>query len=297
MKANRISKPANFIINILFLVIMVCCIAPLLLVLAVSFTDEASLQKTGYQFIPEAFSLEPYKYLFNMKDAILQAYGVTIFVTVVGTLLCIALCALYAYPISRKDLKYRRFFTIFLFFTMLFGGGIVPWYLVCTQLLGLQNNIWALIVPSLMNGFYVIVLRTFFMTTIPGEVLESAKMDGANELTTFIRIVVPLSLPALATISIFSAVGFWNDYWLPLMLISDADLYNLQYLIYRVMMNIQFLAENSSTTSSLAVAAATAPKEGARMALAMVTIGPIILIYPYMQKFFIKGLTIGAIKG
>lgn len=295
---NSISGLSNAILNVILLALVLACLLPLLLVISVSVTDEVVLLEHGYRFIPAKLSFESFSFLWNVGGAgILQAYGVTILVTAAGTVLSLAVVALYAYPLSRRDLQHRNFFMFFLFFTMLFSGGIVPWYLICTQVLHIQNTVWALIVPYVMNGFYVIVLRTFFMNTIPAELLESAKIDGAGEWKTFLRIVIPLSLPGLATIGIFAAVMYWNDYFLPLMLITEPELSNLQYMIYRIMMNIQFLSEYGTKVSDVRSAMASAPTESVRMAIAVLTIGPIVLIYPFLQKYFIKGLTIGAIKG
>lgn len=291
-----ISKVSNALLHLLLLAVTLVCILPVILVITVSLTDETALSEYGYQFWIRDFSLKAYDFIFQVGEGILQAYGVTIFTTVAGTLLSLAVIALFAYPLSRKDLKYRNKFMFFLFFTTLFNGGLVSWYLICTQLLHLNNTLWALIFPYVMNGFYVIVLRTFFSTAIPAELIESAKIDGAGELMTFVRIVLPLALPGLATIAIFASVGFWNDYFLPLMLITEPDLYNLQYLIFRVMNNIQFLSENSDKLTMVQITY-QAPKESARMALAVITIGPIVAVYPWLQKYFIKGLTIGAVKG
>ncbi|ACT01215.1 carbohydrate ABC transporter permease [Paenibacillus sp. JDR-2] len=295
---TSISRTTNIIVNLFLIVLVLLCLLPIVLVLSVSFTDETSLLNQGYNFIPGKFSIEPYRFLMDTNlSGILNAYKITIFNTVVGTMLTLLMVALYAYPLSRKDLKYNNFFTFFLYFTMLFGGGMVPWYLVCTQVLGLKDSIWAMILPSIFNGFFVFVMRTFYKSTIPVEVLESAKIDGAGEYRIFFQIVLPLSLPAIATVAIFTAVGFWNDYWLPLMLINDPKLSNLQYMIYRIMTNIQAIREYSQDASGIATSLANAPSEGIRMAMAMITMGPIVLIYPFLQKYFVKGLTIGAIKG
>lgn len=292
----NVSKLTNALLHLVLVAVTLICILPVILVVTVSFTDEGALGKYGYQFWIREFSLSAYKFIFQVGEGIFQAYGITILTTVVGTLLSIAVIALFAYPLSRKDLKYRNKFMFFLFFTTLFNGGLVSWYLICTQLLHLNNTIWALILPYVMNGFYVIVLRTFFSTAIPPELIESAKIDGAGELKTFIRIVLPLALPGLATVAIFASVSYWNDYFLPLMLITEPDMYNLQYLIFRVMNNIQFLSENSDKLTMVQIQY-QAPEESARMALAVITIGPIVAVYPWLQKYFIKGLTVGAVKG
>lgn len=292
----NVSKWSNALLHLILSLVALACILPIILVFCVSITDEKTLQLNGYQFWVTHFSLDSYKFIFKAGEGIFQAYGVTLTTTIVGTVLSLLVIAMFAYPLSRRDLKYRNKFMFFLFFTTLFHGGLVSWYLICTQLLHLNNTIGGLIFPYLMNGFYVIVLRTFFAQSIPAELIESAKMDGAGEFKTFVRIVLPLSLPGLATIAIFASVTYWNDYFLPLMLITEPKLYNLQYLIFRIMNNIQFLMENSAKLT-FAQIAYQAPKESARMALAVVTVGPIVAVYPWLQKYFIKGLTIGAVKG
>jgi putative aldouronate transport system permease protein len=215
-----------------------------------------------------------------------------------GTALSLLVIALYAYPISRKDFKYRNQFTFFVFFTMIFGGGLVPWYMVCVQLLHLKNTIWAMIFPALMNGWYVLIMRTFFATSIPDSIIESAKIDGAGEWRTFFQIVLPLSLPGLATVALFNTLAFWNDWYLPLMFITKANLYNLQYTMYKMLANIQFLIQSSSAMSGRASEMLkNLPSETSRMAMCILAVGPIIFAYPFFQKYFVKGLTVGAVKG
>ncbi|MGO4370582.1 carbohydrate ABC transporter permease [Paenibacillus sp. MCAF20] len=206
---------------------------------------------------------------------------------------------MYAYPISRTDFPQRKFFTFFIFLTMLFNGGLVPWYLVYVNMLGLRNNIWALVLPLLVSAFFVIIIRTFFQTTIPTAVLESAKIDGAGEMRIFFQIVLPLSLPVLATVALFSTLNYWNDWFLSLVFISDDKTLSIQYLMYKMLMNIQFLANNSTAAAQIAAAGGNVqyPNETVRMAMAIVGIGPIVFAYPFFQKYFVKGLTVGAVKG
>jgi putative aldouronate transport system permease protein len=298
-KQNLISKPANAVLNFAFIIYSLLCIIPLFLVLAVSFSDEISIAKDGYKFIPEKFSTAAYHYLFLNSKAIITAYGVTIFATVVGSVLSIVVIALYAYPLSRKDFKYRNLFTFIVFFTMLFSGGLVPWYLVCTRILHIQDTIWALIIPYLMNGWYVLIMRTFFSTTIPDSIIEAAKIDGAGEFRIFAVIVIPLAKPVIATIALFNTIFYWNDWWLPLMLLKTKDnLANLQFTMYKITTNIQYLtqiAPNAAAQSGNTVA--MMPSETARMAMCVLAVGPIIIAYPFFQKYFVKGLTIGGVKG
>lgn len=282
--------------NIVFTIWSLLCILPLLLVVAVSFTDENTVTIEGYNFIASKWSTYAYNYIFLQGSSILRSYALTIFVTLFGTILSVVVIAMYAYPISRRDFKYRNKFSFFVFFTMIFNGGLVPWYMTLTQLLHITNTIWAYIFPMLVNAWYILILKTFFQTTIPEVLIESAKLDGAGEFRTFWQIVIPLSKPGLATVALFQTLGFWNDWFQPLMFIEDGKLYNLQYLLYRLMINIQYMSEVSSTTS-VTSELSKLPGQTARMAMCVLAVGPIIFAYPFFQKYFIKGLTVGAVKG
>jgi putative aldouronate transport system permease protein len=295
-RGNSISFTANAIIHIIFILISLSCIVPLLLVVAVSITDESTVVVQGYRFIPDKLSLEAYRYLWQEGRTIFNAYGVTVFTTVVGTVLSLVVISTFAYPLSRKDFAYRKLFTFLVVFTLLFNGGLVSWYLVTTQVLHLKNNIWALIVPYLFNGWYVMIMKTYFTTTIPDPVIESAKIDGAGEFRTFLTIVLPLSLPGLATIGLFSAIVYWNDWWLPLMLITNDKLLNMQYLMYKAQSFADFLSSASGLNYG-SIMQLSPPSLTLRMALAVVGIGPIVLAYPFFQKYFVQGLTVGAVKG
>jgi putative aldouronate transport system permease protein len=295
---KSISRGSNALLNVFFLIYSVACIAPLLLVIAVSFTDEKTVYRTGYSYIPAKLSLAAYKFVFTNVDQVLHAYGVTILVTVAGSLVSLLFTAMLAYVLSRKDFKYRKALSFYVFFTILFSGGFVPWYVICVRLLHIKDTLWALILPYLLNGWYVIILRTFFATNVPDEILESARMDGAGELRTFFIIVTPLAIPGLATIGLFNVLTYWNDWWLPLTLISNDKLYNLQYLMYKVELDIQYLKTARQSMGALALKELMSiPSETSRMAMAVIAIGPIIMAYPFFQRYFVKGLTIGALKG
>ena len=301
-KPKRKSKKAlndlplfyKLLLNLIFIAVTITCLWPILLAIGISFTDEASLMKDGYNVIPRQFSFDAYNYLFTNLNQIMNAYKTTIFNTVTGVLLSVMMIAFYAYPLSRKDFKYRKFFTFLIFVTMIFNGGMVPWYLVCSRILHLQNTVWAMIIPYLFSAWYVIILRTFFTLNIPDSLIEAAKIDGAGEFLIFFKLILPLSLPGIATIALFQTLGYWNDWWLPLMLVSKPELSNLQFLLYRILTNVQVIAENSAYISG---EAAKVPTESVRMAICIVAIGPIILAYPFFQRYFIQGLTVGAIKG
>ncbi|NOU72261.1 ABC transporter permease subunit [Paenibacillus sp. LMG 31458] len=287
----------HWLLHLVFLLIACTTILPIILVFMVSVTDETTITQNGYSFFPQKISFEAYKYLFLDSMTIIRAYGVTILITVVGTIVGLMLTALLAYPISRRDFPYKNMLTFFVFFTMLFNGGLVPWYLVFTKLIPLKDTIWSLIIPGLLlNGFFVLIMRTFFATSIPMAIIESAYMDGASESRIFFRIVLPLSTPVLATIGLFNTLGYWNDWFNSLVFLTDSKYYSLQYLLNKILLNIQFLSQNSRNTNASQIMA-TLPTETVRMAMAIIGIGPIVLAYPFFQKYFVKGLTVGAVKG
>jgi putative aldouronate transport system permease protein len=295
---NAISPFTNLALNILFGVYTILCLLPILIVLAVSFSDQKQVTLHGYNIIPRKFSLDAYSYLFHDFGQIAHSYGLSISVTIIGTLLGLLMTALFAYPISRRDFSFRSFFSFFLFFTMIFGGGLVPWYIVYSNWFDLRDTIWALIIPGLLfNGFNVIIMRTFFQSSIHPSIVESASIDGAGEIRIFFQIVLPLSTPVLATIGLFYTIVYWNDWFNSLVFIQKDQLVSLQYLMYKTMMNLQFLVTHSANNGNASGEIAKLPGETVRMAMAMIGIGPIVLAYPYFQKYFVKGLTIGAVKG
>ncbi|WP_331710602.1 carbohydrate ABC transporter permease [Paenibacillus elgii] len=207
--------------------------------------------------------------------------------------------AMYAYPISRRDFPHKNVFSFFMFFTMLFNGGLVPWYLVYTQMLNFKNTLLALILPLLVSAFFVLMLRTFFSGTIPPALIESAKIDGAGEFRIFAQIILPLSLPVLATVSLFQTLNYWNDWFTSLVFITGSKNVNLQYLMYKTMLDIQFLTSNTQALQAINQSGGglNLPTETVRMAMAVLGIGPIVFAYPFFQKYFVKGLTVGAVKG
>ncbi len=293
--ANQISPAANLLLNILFIVVLVVCFAPLLLVIMISLTEEKTLLQNGYSFLPAKFSIESYAYLLKGGGLILNSYKNSVFITLLGTVLSLLTMTLYAYPISRPDFKHKGLFSFLVYFTMIFGGGLVPWVMVYNQLVPIADTIWVMIVPMLMNAWNVIILRTFIKTTVPEAVIESARIDGAGEFRTLFSIVLPLCKAGLATIGLFAMLAYWNDWYLPLLFITDRKIYNIQYLMYQTLNNIQFLS--TTTMGNASEVAASLPSEGARMAVAVVSVGPIILAYPFFHNYFQKGLTVGAVKG
>ena len=296
-KFNSISKKTNMILNVLFGILAALCIVPFLFVLIISLTSESSLQANGYRFWPEEWSLEAYKYILESGSNIIRAYGVTIVVTITGTILGLIIMTTYAYALSRKNFAYRKFFTKLIFIPMLFSGGMVSSYLVVTRFLGLKNNILALILPICVSSFHIIILRTFFKTTVPDAIIESAKIDGASEFLLFLRIVLPISLPAIATIALFLTLGFWNDWFNAMLYIDKNSLIPLQYLLIKLETSIEFLVNNSQSIGLNATEAVSKmPKETVKMAIVVITTLPIIFAYPFFQKYFVSGLTVGAVK-
>lgn len=282
--------------NAVLILLCIVTLLPIYVIVIASITSEASLTANGYQLWPEEFSTMAYGFLFGQGSIVITAYRNTIISTVAGTLLSVFMVALYAYPLSRDNFKFGTFFTFFAFFTMLFSGGLVAYYMVMRQVLMLQNTLWALFLPSAFSPFWVIVMRTFYKANVPNELIEAARMDGANEWRTFFQVVVPLSVPGLATVALFSAIGIWNNFFNALLLVDDARYYSLQFTIYTTLNNLRFLLENADKMQGL-VNVSELPSQTFRMAMAVVTVGPIILAYPFFQRYFIRGLTIGAIKG
>lgn len=287
----------QWLTHFFFFTFSIVTLFPLILIFMVSITDEKTLLLNGYSFFPEKISFAAYTYLFNDSGVILNAYGVTIFVTVVGTVVSLFLTALFAYPISRSDFPFRKWLTFYVFFTLLFNGGLVPWYLIYTQYLGLGDTIAALIIPNLlMNALFVLIMRTFFMTTIPPGLIESAQIDGAGEFRIFFQIILKLSLPVLSTIGLFNTLAYWNDWYNSLIFISDPDKYGLQYLLNKILIDIQVILDNPGNTNQ-SLLLSEIPTETVRMAMGMIGLGPIVIAYPFFQKYLIQGLTIGAVKG
>lgn len=294
---NSISGTANFFLNFVFFIYTILCMAPLILVFMVSISDENTITANGFSFFPQKFSALAYQYILKDSTQVIRSYGVTIFVTVVGTLLSVLITALFSYPLSRKDFKYRGFFSFLAIIPIMFNGGLVPWYMVYSSFLNLKDTIIVLILPMLVVPFYVIIMRTFFSTGLPDSIVESAKIDGASEYRIFFSIILQLSTPMLATIALFDILAYWNDWFLALMFISKNELTPLQFLLYRVQSTLQYLISMSSQTGHGTLTLADLPNQSAKMALVVVSIGPVILAYPFFQKYFVRGLTIGAIKG
>lgn len=292
---NMASKPGNFFLNILFIALCVMCVYPFLLVISASFNSEAMISRFGYTTFPKEPTLYAYQYIMSKSSTILRAYGLTIIVTLVGTAGSVLVCALYGYALSRPEYRYRRFFAMYIVVTMLFSGGTVPWYIVCTKIIKIGNTIWALILPALCSSWNIIILKTFFQTSVPGAIIESARIDGAGEFKTFFRIVCPIALPGLATIALFAMLGYWNDYYNAMMLTSKSELQNLQLYLYNILKSASMMEQGSSKFG--ANVQMQLPAESARNAICVITIAPIIFAYPFFQRYFIQGITVGSVKG
>lgn len=290
---NNIKEKNDTLVQVILNVIMfagaVICLYPVILTLIVSFSSEMSVVKNGYQLIPEEFSLVSYKLVFQDKS-IYSAYGITILVTVVGTLMSLIICGMAGYALSIQRVKYKNQVSMFFYIPMVFSAGLLPWYLICTQVLKLTDTIWALILPMLVSPFNVFLMRNYFKT-IPASLVESAEIDGCNIVKTFFLIVLPLSTPILATVSLFIGLGYWNDWSLALWFISDKSLYPLQYMLYKIQSVIDFIRQNGSMGN------VEIPAQTFQIATLFITIGPIILLYPFVQKYFVKGIMVGAVKG
>ena len=295
---NRISARANILLNIMFLILALICVIPAVLVVSISFSAEQSITDYGYRLIPKIISLDGYGYLLKQGALIIRALGVSLFVTIVGTALGTLLTTLMGYVLSRPDYKLNGFLTMLVFIPMVFNGGLVSTYFIVSQFLHLKNTLWALILPLSVSSFNVVICRTFFKTTIPEELIESAKMDGATQFKIFFQIVLPISLPVIATIGLFLCFAYWSDWYQSMLYIDNQRLYSLQALLNAIMTNINMLAQNAATMgASMADMVANMPKEAARMAIVVIIVLPIACAYPFFQKYFISGLTVGAVKG
>lgn len=294
---NKIKKSTNVLFNAILTILSLLAVVPFIFVVIISFTDEQALTMNGYRFVPEKWSLYAYEYIVNAGENILRSYGVTILVTIVGTLIGLLLIGTYAYALSRKTYAFRSFFTKVITVPMLFSGGMIANYLIITKVLMLKNSVWALILPLCMNSFNVIVLRTFFKTSIPDSVVESAKIDGASEWKLFFKIVIPMAMPGLATIGLFLTLGYWNDWFNALMYIDDKNWIPLQFLLIQIQNSIDWLASNKTMMGVDGIqAAANLPKESIKMAIVVISTLPLIFAYPFFQRYFVNGLTIGAVK-
>ncbi len=290
-------KLQQTLMHLFMILLVLCCILPFLLMVIASFTEEATLTRNGYSFFPEALSLETYRYIIRSAGTIFRGYLMTIIVTVIGTGCNLLLTILFAYPLSRKDLPYRGILSFFLFFTMLFNGGLVPTYMMYANTFHIKNTVFALIIPSLMmNAFYVIMMRSFFSSSIPDSLIEAAKLDGASEMKILGRVILPLSKPMVVTLVLMVGLGYWNDWMNGLYYVTEQKLFTIQMILNNMINNIEFLTRNASMLGT-AASNMKIPQVGIRMGIAVIAVLPILVIYPFLQKYFVKGIVIGGVKG
>lgn len=290
--SSRVFRMMAYLIITIFSLL---CLFPFLLIISGSLTANESIIRDGFHLIPKVFSLEGYQMVFTFPTQLIKAYSVTIFVTVVGTLLGLFLITMAGYVLQRKDFKYRNPLSFFIYFTTLFGGGLVPWYIMLTTYFGLADTYAVLILPGLMTPFLIILMKNFIKSAIPEELFESAKIDGANDFRIYYSVVLKLAMPGIATVGLFLALTYWNDWFMSSLFINDVSMYQLQYYLYNTINTMMFVSQMATGTGvSLG---RDIPTESTKMAMAIVVTGPIIFLYPFVQRYFVKGLTIGAVKG
>ena len=296
LRFNRVTPLSNGLYSLLFILIAAVCVLPVLFVIIISFTSEQSIGVYGYSFFPKELSVASYKYVWNMRDLVGRSFFNSIFITVVGTSMGVLLTATMGYTLSRRNYKFRNFFTWFIFIPMLFRGGTLASYVVNTQIMHLKDTYWALILPICCSTFNIIIMRTFFTTTVPDEMIESGKIDGASQLRIFAQLVLPICLPAIATIALFLTFAYWNEWFHASIYISStrSDLFPLQYVLVSIEQKIQWLINNAGNVSA---DAQDVPSETMRMAIVVIAVVPIMFSYPFFQKYYISGLTVGAVKG
>jgi putative aldouronate transport system permease protein len=296
-KLNRITKPINFLFNLIFTIGALVAILPFIYVIMISVSSKESITKYGYQFIPKIFSLDAYEFLWNERSTIFGSLGISVLVTVAGTILGLILTSAMGYALSRPEYKLKNFLTWVVFIPMIFGGGMVASYVVNANVLHLKDTLWVLIVPLSVSSYNIVICKTFFKTSIPDSIVEAAKIDGANQLGIYTRIILPISKPLLATIGLFLSFGYWNDWFQSSLYISNTKLLSLQALLNSIQKNVEFLATNPAGGLSLQQYRSLMPTESARMAIAVIIVVPIACAYPYFQRYFVSGLTIGSVKG
>ena len=299
LRLNSVSVGTEAVIHVILAAFSLCCIIPFVFVIIIAFSSEESIRAIGYSFTPQSWSLDAFRYAFDKLPQIWRSYFNSIFITVVGTVLSTLMCALYSYVLYRPDFKYRKFFNFFSFFTMIFGGGLVPTYIVCTQLLGLRENYAALIVPLLVNPFNIIIMRAFFTSSVPLELIEAATIDGSGEYNTLFRIVAPIAKPGVATVALLNALAFWNEWYLALLYIKrNKVLQPLQALLMELQNNVQYLNQMAGQLGAAAInEAAKMPSQSLRMVLVVLIVVPIACAYPFFQRYIVAGLAVGSVKG
>lgn len=294
LKVKRQITLYGVIKNIFLWFFSLCCLIPFLLLIISSFTEDKSIMQYGYSFFPKKWSLDAYIYLFSQGGKIIQAYGISVFVTVLGTLMGVSMTLLLAYPLSRKELPGRNILSFLVLFTLLFNGGLVPSYIMWATVFHMKNTIWALLFPNLMvKAFFVIMARSYFQSSIPLEILESGRIDGASEGKIFSKIVLPLTKPLIATLVLFIGLSYWNDWNNGLIYLTDSSLYSIQNVLNEMIKSIQAL----SSMGGIASSRVALPSNTVRMAIAVVGTLPLLIVYPFLQKGFVRGIVVGGVKG
>lgn len=297
MKKARDIKLFNIVSYTVITIVSLVCLIPFLLVVVGSFTDEKEIIMNGYSLFPSKLSLAAYSTALKEPIAILRAYGVTISLTVIGTTLGLFIVAMTGYVLQRPDFKWRNKFSFFFYFTTLFSGGLVPWYILMVKYLHLKDTYLSLLLPPLLSVFNIIIMKSY-ITGIPQALTESAKIDGAGDFQIFIKIIMPLVKPALATVGLFIALGYWNDWYNSMLFINNEKLFSLQYYLYRIVNNVEAYKNIIAQTGGSSIGSTIGmPTESLKMALTVIVTGPIILLYPFVQKYFVSGITVGAVKG
>lgn len=294
--ASSSEKLLNVVFHIILAVLAVSCLYPFLVILGSSFQTQQEILTSGYKVIPKEFTTEAYKLIFLTPKRVIDAYGVTFFTTLISTVCGLFLVSTCGYVMSRNDFAYKRILALFVFFTMLFNGGLVPTYILMTRTLGLKDSLLALIIPGMCSAWNILLMKGFFKT-IPSSLIESAKLDGAGEFQIFARIIVPISKPAFATVGLLLTLDFWNEWFNSLLYINDPSKVKLQYLLITMLRNVEFLNSPEAQQYGMLTGMETIPTMSVRMAMCVIAAGPILLIFPFFQKYFVKGLTVGAVKG
>ena len=292
---NTISRPAKIAIYVFLSLIALVCVLSFLVVVSVSFSAESDITMSGYRLLPKNFTLDAYRVVFENPQQIFTGYKISILITAIGTLVSVAIMSMCAYCLARDNFRYRKIITMFIFFTMLFSGGLVPTYILITQYLHLNDSFGILILTGLVNPFYLIILRTFFKD-LPASLFEAAKIDGASEFRIFTSIAVQISKPAIATVSLMMALARWNDWYTPMLYITNKALYPLQLILYHTIADLEFISANMSNLPQSFLETISLPMETTRMAMCIIAAGPMLFVFPFFQKYFVAGLTVGSIK-
>lgn len=299
LRLNAVSAPVEAAFHVILGLFSICCIIPFIFVIIISFSAESSIREIGYSFTPLEWSVDAFKFAFDRMPQIWRSYFNSLYITVLGTVLSTTMCAMYSYALYRPDFKFRGLFNFLSFFTMIFGGGLVPTYIVSKQMLGLSESYAALIVPLLVNPFNIIIMRTFFKSSVPLELIEAATIDGSGEYSTLIRIVVPIAKPGLATVALLNALAYWNDWFQSLLYIrQNKVLQPLQALLMELQNNVEYLNRMAASLGKDGItAAAKMPSQSLRMVLVVLIVIPIACAYPFFQRYIVSGLAVGSVKG